>query len=212
MLSGVSLGASYTLTNNKGPVNTNVLVDNMGAALTAGTAYVGFFSAADSVVQGYSTTADLIANFQVFTAGTDGSGAIPSAAPAVAGSFTTQGSGVDLTATNPFSGNNVYVLVIHGSAEQALVVKFDAQFASSEVTTTLNLEGSNTAGAGNDTVTGATVLVGGFDLFSVDPNTGAPGGTDNAAFSLGALAPIPEPTSTMLLALGSFAFVVRRRR
>ena len=77
-----------------------------------------------------------------------------------------------------------------------ITVSLDSAPAQPNITTTT---GAGTAGNPN--------LLLGVQLGNADVGLGSA-----PQIGLSAITVVPEPTSTMLLALGSFAFVVRRRR
>ncbi len=199
--------ASYSVTNNFGPINAQSVVDNAGNFLTSGPASVGYFSITDAEIQSASTTAYLTSNFVVFTSGPDGTSPVGTQS-GIQGVFTTTGSGVDLTDnTNPYSGKNVYLLITHSSENQALVFKFDTTYATAETAVSLSLEGTVTGGSGNDTPIGGSLLLGAYDMFQKQPHITV--GSPNPAFNL---VTVPEPSSIALLGLGLVGFTLRRRR
>jgi len=203
------MGASYTISNNDGPINTSSIVDNAGNFITGGTASIGYFSISDAEVQSIAAVGNLTSSFVIFTSGADGTSPVGTTSD-IRGVFSTQGSGVDLTDTgNEFRSRNIYVLVTNAENNQALVYKYDQTFGTAEVNASLLMNGTQTDGPNNDNTIGGNLLLGGYDTFQAEPHSAIALGNVNPTFNLVA---VPEPSSTALLGLGGLALIIRRRR
>ena len=92
-----AFGASITVTNNQGPVNTQSVVDNSGAAVEGGFAAIGTFDVAQLAT--LSSGADLDAAFSVF----DGATGTVGTQTIFSGVYNFSNNGADITTTG-FSG------------------------------------------------------------------------------------------------------------
>ncbi len=182
--------------------STNPIVDNTGTAIAVGTGFIGigFFSTISDASLLTSTAAALDSDFTLL-----GSSATFGGGTGLDGLFST-GSQTGLSAT--FAGQIAYTVIGNnstiGSSTQFLIFRHTETFVAVPGTTP-NLVVSDSA-FGNGAIAGG---VGEFGSFTFDTGLGA-GAVDS--FSLVSLSMIPEPTSVTLIALGSFAFLLRRRR
>ena len=187
-----AFGASVTVTNNAGPVNTQSVVDNAGEAVDGGFAAIGSISdvsGLDTLTSG-SDLADL------FTVYDGASGAI-TAAP-FAGTYSISNNGSDITGT-AWAGAPIYLVLGNGgdlaSSTQAAVLRVGNFPGSEPAVQTVNV--NNTA----------EVLLGNFETFTLQPG---PIPTQNAALALVPL--VPEPSSSLLIGLAGLSLLIRRRR
>ncbi len=185
-----AFGASVTVTNNAGPVNTQSVVDNTGAAVDGGFAAIGSISD----VSGLNTlTSGALAD--VFTVYDGATGAI-TAAP-FAGTYSISNNGSDITGT-AWAGAPIYLVLGNGgdlaSSTLAAVLRVGNFPGSEPAVQTVNV--NNTA----------EVLLGNFETFTLQPG---PIPTQNAAL---ALVPVPEPSSSLLIGLAGLSLLIRRRR
>ena len=186
-----AFGASVTVTNNAGPVNTQSVVDNTGAAVDGGFAAIGSIS--DASALNTLTSAGLADLFTVY----DGAIGAITAAP-FAGTYSISNEGSDITGT-AWAGAPIYLVLGNGgdlaSSTQAAVLRVGNFPGSEPAVQTVNV--NNTA----------EVLLGDFDTFTLQPG---PIPTQNAAL---ALAPfVPEPSSSLLIGLAGLSLLIRRRR
>ena len=186
-----AFGASVTVTNNAGPVNTQSVVDNTGAAVDGGFAAIGSIS--DASALNTLTSAGLADLFTVY----DGASGAITAAP-FAGTYSISNNGSDITGT-AWAGAPIYLVLGNGgdlaSSTQAAVLRVGNFPGSEPAVQTVNV--NNTA----------EVLFGDFDTFTLQPG---PIPTQNAAL---ALAPfVPEPSSSLLIGLAGLSLLIRRRR
>ena len=189
-----AFGASVTVTNNAGPVNTQSVVDNTGDAVDGGFAVIGRISDV-SGLNGNTTTLTSGALEAVFTVYDGATGAI-TAAP-FAGTYSISNNGSDITGT-AWAGAPIYLVLGNGadlaSSWQYAVLRVGTFPGSEPAVQTVNV---------NDT---ADVLVGDFETFTLQPG---PIPTQNAAL---ALVPVPEPSSSLLIGLAGLSLLIRRRR
>jgi len=186
-----AFGASVTVTNNAGPVNTQSVVDNSGAAVDGGFAAIGSIS--DVSALNTLTSAGLDALFTVY----DGATGAVNNAP-FNGTYSISNNGSDITGT-AWAGAPIYLVLGNGgdlaSSTQGAVLRVGNFPGSEPAVQTVNV--NNTA----------EVLLGSFDTFTLQPG---PIPTQNAAL---ALAPfVPEPSSSLLIGLAGLSLLIRRRR
>ena len=186
-----AFGASVTVTNNAGPVNTQSVVDNSGAAVDGGFAAIGSIS--DVSALNTLTSAGLDALFTVY----DGATGAVNNAP-FNGTYSISNNGSDITGT-AWAGAPIYLVLGNGgdlaSSTQGAVLRVGNFPGSEPAVQTVNV--NNTA----------EVLLGDFDTFTLQPG---PIPTQNAAL---ALAPfVPEPSSSLLIGLAGLSLLIRRRR
>ena len=186
-----AFGASVTVTNNAGPVNTQSVVDNTGAAVDGGFAAIGSIS--DASALNTLTSAGLADLFTVY----DGASGAITAAP-FAGTYSISNNGSDITGT-AWAGAPIYLVLGNGgdlaSSTQAAVLRVGNFPGSEPAVQTVNV--NNTA----------EVLLGDFDTFTLQPG---PIPTQNAALALAPL--VPEPSSSLLIGLAGLSLLIRRRR
>ena len=186
-----AFGASVTVTNNAGPVNTQSVVDNTGAAVDGGFAAIGSIS--DASALNTLTSAGLEALFTVY----DGAIGAITAAP-FAGTYSISNEGSDITGT-AWAGAPIYLVLGNGgdlaSSTQAAVLRVGNFPGSEPAVQTVNV--NNTA----------EVLLGNFETFTLQPG---PIPTQNAALALVPL--VPEPSSSLLIGLAGLSLLIRRRR
>ena len=186
-----AFGASVTVTNNAGPVNTQSVVDNTGAAVDGGFAAIGSIS--DVSALNTLTSAGLDALFTVY----DGATGAVNNAP-FNGTYSISNNGSDITGT-AWAGAPIYLVLGNGgdlaSSTQGAVLRVGNFPGSEPAVQTVNV--NNTA----------EVLFGNFETFTLQPG---PIPTQNAAL---ALAPfVPEPSSSLLIGLAGLSLLIRRRR
>lgn len=186
-----AFGASVTVTNNQGPVNTQSVVDNTGAAVDGGFAAIGSIS--DVSALNTLTSAGLDALFTVY----DGATGAVNNAP-FNGTYSISNNGSDITGT-AWAGAPIYLVLGNGgdlaSSTQGAVLRVGNFPGSEPAVQTVNV--NNTA----------EVLFGDFETFTLQPG---PIPTQNAAL---ALAPfVPEPSSSLLVGLAGLSLLIRRRR
>ncbi len=186
-----AFGASVTVTNNAGPVNTQSVVDNSGAAVDGGFAAIGSIS--DVSALNTLTSAGLDALFTVY----DGATGAVNNAP-FNGTYSISNNGSDITGT-AWAGAPIYLVLGNGgdlaSSTQGAVLRVGNFPGSEPAVQTVNV--NNTA----------EVLFGDFETFTLQPG---PIPTQNAAL---ALAPfVPEPSSSLLIGLAGLSLLIRRRR
>ncbi len=186
-----AFGASVTVTNNAGPVNTQSVVDNTGAAVDGGFAAIGSIS--DASALNTLTSAGLADLFTVY----DGAIGAITAAP-FAGTYSISNEGSDITGT-AWAGAPIYLVLGNGgdlaSSTQAAVLRVGNFPGSEPAVQTVNV--NNTA----------EVLLGDFDTFTLQPG---PIPTQNAALALVPF--VPEPSSSLLIGLAGLSLLIRRRR
>lgn len=186
-----AFGASVTVTNNAGPVNTQSVVDNTGAAVDGGFAAIGSIS--DVSALNTLTSAGLADLFTVY----DGAIGAITAAP-FAGTYSISNEGSDITGT-AWAGAPIYLVLGNGgdlaSSTQGAVLRVGNFPGSEPAVQTVNV--NNTA----------EVLLGSFDTFTLQPG---PIPTQNAALALAPL--VPEPSSSLLIGLAGLSLLIRRRR
>ena len=186
-----AFGASVTVTNNAGPVNTQSVVDNTGAAVDGGFAAIGSIS--DVSALNTLTSAGLADLFTVY----DGASGAITAAP-FAGTYSISNNGSDITGT-AWAGAPIYLVLGNGgdlaSSTQAAVLRVGNFPGSEPAVQTVNV--NNTA----------EVLLGDFDTFTLQPG---PIPSQNAALALVPL--VPEPSSSLLIGLAGLSLLIRRRR
>ena len=186
-----AFGASVTVTNNAGPVNTQSVVDNTRAAVDGGFAAIGSIS--DASALNTLTSAGLADLFTVY----DGAIGAITAAP-FAGTYSISNEGSDITGT-AWAGAPIYLVLGNGgdlaSSTQAAVLRVGNFPGSEPAVQTVNV--NNTA----------EVLLGDFDTFTLQPG---PIPTQNAALALVPL--VPEPSSSLLIGLAGLSLLIRRRR
>ncbi len=190
-----AFGASVTVTNNAGPVNTQSVVDNSGAVVDGGFAAIGSISDL-SGLDGTTTTltsGQLADRFTVY----DGATGAITAAP-FAGTYSISNNGSDITGT-AWAGAPIYLVLGNGvdlaSSTQGAVLEVGNFPGSEPAVQTVNV--NNTA----------EVLLGNFETFTLQPG---PIPTQNAALALVAL--VPEPSSSLLIGLAGLSLLIRRRR
>ena len=186
-----AFGASVTVTNNQGPVNTQSVVDNTGAAVDGGFAAIGSIS--DVSALNTLTSAGLDALFTVY----DGATGAVNNAP-FNGTYSISNNGSDITGT-AWAGAPIYLVLGNGgdlaSSTQAAVLRVGNFPGSEPAVQTVNV--NNTA----------EVLLGDFDTFTLQPG---PIPSQNAALALVPL--VPEPSSSLLIGLAGLSLLIRRRR
>ena len=163
-----AFGASVTVTNNAGPVNTQSVVDNSGAAVDGGFAAIGSIS--DVSALNTLTSAGLDALFTVY----DGATGAVNNAP-FNGTYSISNNGSDITGT-AWAGAPIYLVLGNGgdlaSSTQGAVLRVGNFPGSEPAVQTVNV--NNTA----------EVLLGSFDTFTLQPG---PIPTQNAALALAPL-------------------------
>lgn len=186
-----AFGASVTVTNNAGPVNTQSVVDNTGAAVDGGFAAIGSIS--DVSALNTLTSAGLDALFTVY----DGATGAVNNAP-FNGTYSISNNGSDITGT-AWAGAPIYLVLGNGgdlaSSTQGAVLRVGNFPGSEPAVQTVNV--NNTA----------EVLLGSFDTFTLQPG---PIPTQNAALALVPF--VPEPSSSLLIGLAGLSLLIRRRR
>ena len=186
-----AFGASVTVTNNAGPVNTQSVVDNSGAAVDGGFAAIGSIS--DVSALNTLTSAGLDALFTVY----DGATGAVNNAP-FNGTYSISNNGSDITGT-AWAGAPIYLVLGNGgdlaSSTQGAVLRVGNFPGSEPAVQTVNV--NNTA----------EVLLGDFDTFTLQPG---PIPSQNAALALVPL--VPEPSSSLLIGLAGLSLLIRRRR
>ena len=186
-----AFGASVTVTNNAGPVNTQSVVDNSGAAVDGGFAAIGSIS--DVSALNTLTSAGLDALFTVY----DGATGAVNNAP-FNGTYSISNNGSDITGT-AWAGAPIYLVLGNGgdlaSSTQGAVLRVGNFPGSEPAVQTVNV--NNTA----------EVLLGSFDTFTLQPG---PIPTQNAALALVPF--VPEPSSSLLIGLAGLSLLIRRRR
>ncbi len=186
-----AFGASVTVTNNAGPVNTQSVVDNTGAAVDGGFAAIGSIS--DASALNTLTSAGLADLFTVY----DGASGAITAAP-FAGTYSISNNGSDITGT-AWAGAPIYLVLGNGgdlaSSTLAAVLRVGNFPGSEPAVQTVNV--NNTA----------EVLLGDFETFTLQPG---PIPTQNAALALVPF--VPEPSSSLLIGLAGLSLLIRRRR
>ena len=189
-----AFGASVTVTNNAGPVNTQSVVDNTGDAVDGGFAAIGRISDV-SGLNGNTTTLTSGALEAVFTVYDGATGAI-TAAP-FAGTYSISNNGSDITGT-AWAGAPIYLVLGNGgdlaSSTLAGVLRVGTFPSSEPAVATITVNNST-----------AEVLLGSFNTFTLQPG---PIPTQNPAFNLG----VPEPSSSLLMGLAGLSLLIRRRR
>ena len=189
-----AFGASVTVTNNQGPLNTQSVVDNTGAAVDGGFAAIGRISDV-SGLNGNTTTLTSGALEAVFTVYDGATGAVNNAP--FNGTYSISNEGSDITGT-AWAGAPIYLVLGNGgdlaSSTQAAVLRVGNFPGSEPAVQTVNV--NNTA----------EVLLGNFETFTLQPG---PIPTQNAAL---ALVPVPEPSSSLLIGLAGLSLLIRRRR
>jgi len=204
-----SYAATISITNLLGGA-TNVVVDNSGNLLgpgstipgnsnsvsSSGVAAVGTFAISNAAIQGLTSGSALVSAFTQFGTNTVAFG---TQVAGFAGVFEGDVDGGDRAAV---SGSNAYIVIGNGSSlatsSEFLVYDSGVVFSSVPLITPTNL-------SLNSAVLGSTLVIGALGNEQIDFGAGEVG-----AFSTVVL--VPEPTSVTLIALGSFAFLLRRRR
>ncbi len=185
-----AFGASVTVTNNQGPLNTQSVVDNTGEAVDGGFAAIGSIS--DASALNTLTSAGLADLFTVY----DGATGAITAAP-FAGTYSISNNGSDITGT-AWAGAPIYLVLGNGgdlaSSTLAGVLRVGTFPSSEPAVATITVNNST-----------AEVLLGSFNTFTLQPG---PIPTQNPAFLLG----IPEPSSSLLVGLAGLSLLIRRRR
>jgi len=199
-----AFGASVTVTNNAGPVNTQSVVDNTGAAVDGGFAAIGSISDPGALALNILTSGSGLAD--LFTVYDGATGAI-TAAP-FAGTYSISNNGSDITGT-AWAGAPIYLVLGNGgdlaSSDQVAVLRVGNFPGSEPAVQTVNV--NNTA----------EVLFGDFDTFTLQPG---PIPTQNPALSLQCLTGwqtesgrcVPEPSSSFLMGFAGLSLLIRRRR
>ncbi len=186
-----AFGASVTVTNNAGPVNTQSVVDNAGEAVDGGFAAIGSISDVSGLDT--LTSGALEAVFTVY----DGATGAVNNAP-FNGTYSISNEGSDITGT-AWAGAPIYLVLGNGgdlaSSTQAAVLRVGNFPGSEPAVQTVNV--NNTA----------EVLLGNFETFTLQPG---PIPTQNAALALVPL--VPEPSSSLLIGLAGLSLLIRRRR
>ena len=186
-----AFGASVTVTNNQGPLNTQSVVDNTGAAVDGGFAAIGSISD-PSGLNTLTSGSDLADLFTVY----DGATGAITAAP-FAGTYSISNNGSDITGT-AWAGAPIYLVLGNGgdlaSSTLAGVLRVGTFPSSEPAVATITVNNST-----------AEVLLGSFNTFTLQPG---PIPTQNPAFKLG----VPEPSSSLLIGLAGLSLLIRRRR
>ena len=187
-----AFGASVTVTNNQGPLNTQSVVDNTGAAVDGGFAAIGSISDV-SGLNTLTSGSDLADLFTVY----DGATGAITAAP-FAGTYSISNNGSDITGT-AWAGAPIYLVLGNGvdlaSSTQGAVLEVGNFPGSEPAVQTVNV--NNTA----------EVHLGDFEAFTLQPG---PIPTQNAALALVPF--VPEPSSSLLIGLAGLSLLIRRRR
>ena len=164
-----AFGASVTVTNNAGPVNTQSVVDNTGAAVDGGFAAIGSISDL-SGLDGTTTTLTSGALEAVFTVYDGATGAVNNAP--FNGTYSISNEGSDITGT-AWAGAPIYLVLGNGgdlaSSTLAAVLRVGNFPGSEPAVQTVNV--NNTA----------EVLLGNFETFTLQPG---PIPTQNPALRL----------------------------
>jgi hypothetical protein len=186
-----AFGANITVTNNQGPVNTQSVVDNSGAAVEGGFAAIGTFDVAQLVT--LSSGADLDAAFSIF----DGASGSVGTQTIFNGVYNFSNNGSDIGATG-FSGP-IHLVIGNGadlaSSTEAAILEIGSFPTSEPAVSTIFVNNAS-----------ATPFLGDFDTFTLQPAT-VP--RQNPALRLAA---IPEPSSSLLIGLAGLSLLIRRRR
>ncbi|MCH2064896.1 MAG: PEP-CTERM sorting domain-containing protein [Roseibacillus sp.] len=188
-------GASITVTNNIGPINTNSVVDYRGVPVDGGWAALGTISDPTTLVT-VTGGVDLLQVFTVFD-GTEG----PVNSSPFAGTFTIQSLGEVAINTTDFAGAPMYLVLTDSPSLESSGLGF----AILEIGTFPAFEPAV------DTVfVDATSNIVARPWVSGTPHTLAPSpiGGQNPAITLGA----PEPSSSLLMCLAGLLLAARRRR
>jgi hypothetical protein len=187
-----AFGASITVTNNQGPVNTQSVVDNTGAAVEGGVAAIGSISDVGALAT-LGSGADLASLFTEF----DGASGSVGSVGVFNGVYNFSNDGSSIVGS-PFAGAPIYLVLGNGgdlaSSTQAAVLEIGSFPTSEPAVSTIFV--NNTS----------TVLLGDFDSFTLQPAT-VP--RQNPAL---ALVGIPEPSSSLLIGLAGLSLLIRRRR
>ena len=188
-----AFGASITVTNNQGPVNTQSVVDNSGAAVEGGFAALGIFDVSE--LAALSSGADLQANFRIF----DGASGSVGTKSIFSGVYNFSNIGADITTTD-FSGP-IHLVIGNGadlaSSTEAAILEIGFFPTSEPAVSTIFVNNAT-----------ATPYLGDFDTFTLQPAT-VP--RQNPALRLAVIA-IPEPSSSLLIGLAGLSLLIRRRR
>ncbi|NWK57349.1 PEP-CTERM sorting domain-containing protein [Verrucomicrobiaceae bacterium N1E253] len=181
---------------------TSAIVDNAGNVIADGSGFVaigsfGSMSIAD--IQALTDGTAMASAFDELSSGTMGAAGFDGVWSA---SFEDAGD------TSSLAGQPIYTVIGNGS-DLSLSDQFFVYYHGDVNGTGLFLEdpGNNTdAVVAEGAASTGSVVIGEHGNFNYDFGAG-----NNAAYNLVTI-PVPEPTSTALLGLGAFAFVLRRRR
>ena len=188
-----AFGASITVTNNQGPVNTQSVVDNTGAAVEGGVAAIGSISDVTQLAT-LGSGADLAGLFTEF----DGASGSVGSVGVFNGVYNFSNNGASIVGSG-FEGAPIYLVLGNGSdiasSTQAAVLEIGSFPTSEPAVSTIFVNNSS-----------STALLGDFDTFTLQPAT-VP--RQNPAL---ALVGIPEPSSSLLIGLAGLSLLIRRRR
>jgi hypothetical protein len=211
LMISASSAATYTFTNNSGPVNTLSITNRLGGFLNTGSVAIGSYLGGAPTITADSTMGQILSGFTTLVSTTMGtSGTDPNT---INGVFNVQTSGADpldnLSSQDAAAwlGKNFYVIIGNSSvlseSTEALVFVFsNSTIGGTEpVTSTLNMRS-------NATTANGTLLFGTFNTVQIDPTPGTPGNA-NAAFALQQI--VPEPSAALLGLLGAIGLIRRRR-
>jgi hypothetical protein len=212
---GSANAATYTITNNSGPVNTGSIVSSTGAFLNSGSVVIGSYLGTLPTFNATTTTmSQILSGFSILATGSLGTSG--TGTTTIQGVFSLQTSGVDplddLTApaAAPWVGKNLFFIVGNSTtiseSTEALVWRFTGTTIPNTEPTTVTL---NTR-AGLNTANGSVYSgIGGFDNFRLDPTPG--NGTAGLQSTLNTVALVPEPSAALLGAIGALGLLRRRR-
>ncbi|MCH2332420.1 MAG: PEP-CTERM sorting domain-containing protein [Roseibacillus sp.] len=196
-MSASAFGASITVTNAQGPVNTQAVVDNSGAPVDVGFAAFGTLAAGFDVTT-LSSGADLASAFSIFDGAVGAIGPVQAGPFSIPGVYNVSNAGGALGAA---AGAPLFLVLGNGadfaSSTQAAILRVGDFPAAEPATATIFVN----TGAEGDT---QTTLLGDWSSFTVSPGIGSQPAL--------ALQNIPEPSSSLLIGLAGLSFLIRRRR
>lgn len=177
----VSIASSFGL----GVIDSNGAIPNGTGSLS-----IGYFG---SIADGNLATTDaatLAGDFQVFGGGTSTFGQ-----SGLDAFFSVAGDAGLIDNTNPFVGNNIYLLAFNADQSEMMIVKWAETFEFDAAPPT-------PPSSQNLSLAGGTLLVG-----TAEGTTGAP--VNASAYTMAAV--VPEPSVALLGALGVLGLLRRRR-
>jgi hypothetical protein len=212
--SNLASAASYTVTNNSGPLNTMSIVNSSGSFLNTGAVVIGsYLGTLPTFNPAETTMSQILSGFTVLTSGLMGTSGTGTAT--INGVFSLQTSGTDplddLTSPTaaPWVGKNLFAIIGNNTtlanSTEALIFRFSNTTIPNTEPTTVTLNMRAGAALANGVVYSG---VGGFNNFQLDPTPGA-ASTAQSAFNTVAL--VPEPSAALLGAIGALGLLRRRR-